>query len=167
VPVYPVTVRWERGRIRDVSKFSIEVAENEAGSQDAALADAEVTKATATVHFRDSRGHDHQRTYEFIGSVDDVSYKQTKATKADSDQDPEEVGVSKGWGPRPLLPDTSHASAELKPDPYVEKKAGVADEGDKSKSEVKKEEKAAEKAAVTSDSSAKSQSSRGSDAKKS
>lgn len=148
-----------------MSKFSIEVAENEAGSQDAALADAEVTKATATVHFRDSRGHDHQRTYEFIGSVDDVSYKQTKATK--SDENAEEVGVSKGWGPRPLLPDTSHASAELKPDPYVEKKSGVADEGDKSKSEVKKEEKAAEKAAVTSDSSAKSQSSRGSDAKKS
>lgn len=148
-----------------MSKFSVEVDENEAGSQDAALADAEVTKATATVHFRDSRGHDHSRTYEFIGSVDDVSYKQTKAKK--TEQDPEAVGVSKGWGPRPLLPDTSHASAELKPDPYVEKKSGVADEGDKSKSEVKKEEKAAEKAAVTTDSSAKSQSSRGSDAKKS
>jgi hypothetical protein len=146
-----------------VSKLSVEVGENELGQGDSALAEAEVMAAHATITFRDSAGRDHTRDWHFIGSVDDVDFSIGKAAKVE-DEDPGTQGVSKGWGPRPLLPDTSHASAELKPDPYVEQKAGVADEGRKSKAEVKKAHDAAEKATVATDSSAKADSKKGKDA---
>lgn len=122
-----------------MSKLHVELAQNEVGQNDGALADAEVMAGHATLTFRDAHGRDHTRDYHFFGSVDDVSFKVAKSKQKVEDEDPNVTGVSKGWGPRPLLPDTSHASAELKPDPYVEKKpAGVADSGDKSKAEQKK-----------------------------
>ena len=115
-----------------MGKFSVELASNEQAEGDSALEDADVTKATAEIHFRDSDGRDSSRTYQFIGSVDDVSYKVAKSKQKPEDEDPAVIGVSKGWGPRPLLPDTSNASAELK--------SKAADEGAKAKADAKKGE---------------------------